>query len=235
MVCGRVACCFAYAAWWLQKHPYHDAVACIRDVGRWFERGGPLSVGQPRQQHTVSVRRNTDGAARVRGGGAVPWCVSGAVRPAPRTCAASPPGGRSGRGERGRAPYPQLGHVFDFLAKSTRRTPPRTPLRFAGPGVTTAAMTDALDRDARALLAAYDEGSWRPADGEFTLAGDLARAHWNGSAFRTALREVPPSVRSGRLADVLDPAAAVLELTDASIARDALLALRQLIDALAAD
>jgi hypothetical protein len=95
-------------------------------------------------------------------------------------------------------------------------------------------MTDALERDARALLAAYDDGSWRPADGELTLAGDSARVNWNGSVFRAALREVPSSVRSGRLIDVLDPAAALLELVDASGSRDALRPLRQLVDALAA-
>lgn len=96
-------------------------------------------------------------------------------------------------------------------------------------------MTDAVERDARVLLAQYDDGSWCPADGEFALAGDLARAHWSGSAFRAALRELPPSVRSGRLIDVLNPAAKILELVDASGARDALRALRQLADALAAD
>ncbi|MCZ0991804.1 hypothetical protein O1M54_50955 [Streptomyces diastatochromogenes] len=57
--------------------------------------------------------------------------------------------------------------------------------------------------------------------------------HWSGSVFRAALRGMPPSVRSGRLVDVLDPAAALLELVDTSGARDALLALRQLVDALA--
>lgn len=94
---------------------------------------------------------------------------------------------------------------------------------------------DALERDARALLAEYADGSWCPADGECALAGDLARAHWTGSAFRAALRDVPPSVRAGRLADVLDPAATVLELVDASGARSAVHALRQLLDALAVD
>lgn len=100
--------------------------------------------------------------------------------------------------------------------------------------VTTTAMTDALERDVHALLAAYDDGSWRPTDAEFELAGALARTHWSGSAFRTALRDVPEFVRAGRLVDVLDPATPVLELTDTSFAQPALLALRQMVDALAA-
>lgn len=95
-------------------------------------------------------------------------------------------------------------------------------------------MTDALARDARALLAAYDDGSWSPADAEIELAGALARMHWSGSAFRAALRDVHESVRTGRLVEVLDPATPVLELTDTSAAPPALLALRQLVDALAA-
>jgi hypothetical protein len=95
-------------------------------------------------------------------------------------------------------------------------------------------MPDALERDARALLAAYDDGSWRPTDDEFELAGALARTHWSGSAFRTALRDIPDSVRAGRLVEILDPATPVLELTDTSAAQPALLALRHLVDALAA-
>ncbi|MFF4205714.1 hypothetical protein ACFYZ8_34260 [Streptomyces sp. NPDC001668] len=95
-------------------------------------------------------------------------------------------------------------------------------------------MTDALERDARALLAAYDDGSWNPTDGEFELASSLARTHWNGSAFRAELRDIPESARAGRLVDVLDPATPFLELTDTTTAQQALRALRQLIDALAA-
>ncbi|MFF5011343.1 hypothetical protein ACFY3G_52305 [Streptomyces phaeochromogenes] len=41
--------------------------------------------------------------------------------------------------------------------------------------MTTAVMTDALMRDARALLAEYADGSWCPADGERELAGEVQR------------------------------------------------------------
>ncbi|MFI2040890.1 hypothetical protein ACIOK4_42085 [Streptomyces bottropensis] len=44
---------------------------------------------------------------------------------------------------------------------------------------------------------------------------------------------MPPSVRAGRLVDILDPATAVLESVDSSGAQPALLVLRQLVDALA--
>nr|WSY48703.1 hypothetical protein OG999_00020 [Streptomyces sp. NBC_00886]WSY57561.1 hypothetical protein OG999_50570 [Streptomyces sp. NBC_00886] len=80
----------------------------------------------------------------------------------------------------------------------------------------TAALTDAVERDALVLLAEYEGGSWFPADGEFALAGDLARVRWNGSVVQTTLRDVPASVRAGRLVAVLDPAATVLELVDTS-------------------
>jgi hypothetical protein len=99
----------------------------------------------------------------------------------------------------------------------------------------TAALTDAVERDALVLLTEYESGSWFPADGEFALAGDLARVRWNGSVFRATLRDVPASVRAGRLATVLDPAATVLEAVDASNTRNAVQALRQLLDALADD
>jgi hypothetical protein len=101
--------------------------------------------------------------------------------------------------------------------------------------VTTAALTDAVERDALLLLAEYEGRNWLPADGEHVLAGDLARVQWNGSAFRAALRDLPASVRAGRLVTVLVPAATVLELVDTSGARNAVQALRQLLDALAAD
>ncbi|MFG2800591.1 hypothetical protein [Streptomyces pseudovenezuelae] len=95
-------------------------------------------------------------------------------------------------------------------------------------------MTDALERDARALLEQYDSGAWSPSAEDVRLAEDLARTHWDGSAFRTALRDIPEAARAGRLVDVLDPATAALESTNPSEARPALLALRQLVDALAA-
>jgi hypothetical protein len=71
-------------------------------------------------------------------------------------------------------------------------------------------MTDVLEWDARTLLEEYDGGG-SPSTGERLLAEGLARAQWSGSAFRASLRDVPGSVRAGRLIDVLDPAAAVLE------------------------
>ncbi|WP_217208859.1 hypothetical protein [Streptomyces sp. AC550_RSS872] len=95
-------------------------------------------------------------------------------------------------------------------------------------------MTDALERDARALLEEYDSGAWTPNAEDVRLAEGLARAHWDGSAFRAALRDIPEAALAGRLVDVLDPATAALESTDPSDARPALLALRQLMDALAA-
>ncbi|WP_406117710.1 hypothetical protein [Streptomyces sp. NBC_00989] len=101
--------------------------------------------------------------------------------------------------------------------------------------MTTTALTDAVERDALVLLAAYEGGNWFPADGEHALAGDLARVRWNGSAFRAALRDLPASVRAGHLVAVLDPAATVLEAVDASGARNIVQALRQLLDALAVD
>ncbi|GGU45639.1 hypothetical protein ACH4HG_22320 [Streptomyces coeruleorubidus] len=67
-------------------------------------------------------------------------------------------------------------------------------------------MTDALERDSRALLEKCDSGSWTPCTEEILLAEGLGRTHWDGTAFRAALREIPESVRAGRLVDVLDPA-----------------------------
>lgn len=96
-------------------------------------------------------------------------------------------------------------------------------------------MAEAIERDAHALLETYDSGAWRPAADELALAGSLARTRWSGTAFRAALREASPAVREGALVDVLDPATAFLELTDTSKGRSALLALRQLVDALATE
>ncbi|NMI63129.1 hypothetical protein [Streptomyces sp. RLA2-12] len=108
--------------------------------------------------------------------------------------------------------------MFDFLAKSVR-WPATGPPWLVGPRVTTVSMTDALERDARTLLEEYDGGV--PEYGE-RLAEGLARAQWSGSAFRAWLRDVPESVRAGRLIDVLDPAAVVLESADISGVRPAL-------------
>ncbi|MEU2929505.1 hypothetical protein ABZ636_31290 [Streptomyces sp. NPDC007251] len=100
--------------------------------------------------------------------------------------------------------------------------------------MTTTAMTHVLERDARTLLAEYDAGLWRPTVGEQLLAEGLARSQWGGTVFRAALRDVADDIRDGRLVDVLGPATSLLEAVDASAARPALLALRQLVDALAA-
>ncbi|GAB7036048.1 hypothetical protein AB0G35_24205 [Streptomyces sp. NPDC021749] len=100
--------------------------------------------------------------------------------------------------------------------------------------MTITAMANALERDARALLAEYEDGTWRPTAGELLLAEGLARSPWDATTFRTALREPPDSARGGRLADVLDPARAVLDAGDPPGARPAFLALRQLVDAVAA-
>ncbi|MFG3208076.1 hypothetical protein [Streptomyces sp. NPDC048192] len=100
--------------------------------------------------------------------------------------------------------------------------------------MTTTAMTHALERDARSLLAEFDAGLWQPTVGEQLFAEGLARSAWDGAVFRAALRDVGDDVRDGRLVDVLGPAASFLEAVDASAARPALLALRQLVDALAA-
>ncbi|WP_329321633.1 hypothetical protein [Streptomyces sp. NBC_01262] len=99
--------------------------------------------------------------------------------------------------------------------------------------MTTTALADALRRDAAALLEAYGNRTWTPAPEEHDLAEGLARALWSGSAFRTALRDVPPAVRSGRLIDVLEPAAAVLD-DGAADQEDTVLQLRVLVDALTA-
>jgi hypothetical protein len=112
--------------------------------------------------------------------------------------------------------------MFDFLAKSMRwPARHRRPPWLVGPRVTTAAMTDALERDARTLIEEYDGGG--PSTGERLLAEGLARAQWSGSASRASLRDVPESVRAGRLIDVLDPAAAAVpEPADISGVRPAL-------------
>ncbi|MEU7088021.1 hypothetical protein [Streptomyces achromogenes] len=101
--------------------------------------------------------------------------------------------------------------------------------------MTTIAMAQALERDALVFLAEYDAGSWRPTVGEHLLAEGLARSPWDGTVFRAALRSLTDDVRGGRLVDVLAPAASLLESVDTSVARPALLAVRQLLDALAVD
>ncbi|MFJ9416635.1 hypothetical protein ACIRPT_20935 [Streptomyces sp. NPDC101227] len=99
-------------------------------------------------------------------------------------------------------------------------------------------MTDALVRDSAQLLKEYEGGVWHPTLEEHTLAEDLAHMHWRPESIRAALREVHPAVRAGRLVDVLDPATTVLESRESvggGAADAAVLALRRLIDVLAAD
>ncbi|MER5981398.1 hypothetical protein ABT142_33605 [Streptomyces sp. NPDC001857] len=66
-----------------------------------------------------------------------------------------------------------------------------------------------------------------------TAAGGLARTHRSESAFRPRCETSEP-LRTGRLVEVFDPAAPVLESTGTSAALPAPLALRQLVDAFAA-
>ncbi|MGK5546678.1 hypothetical protein ACSNOH_18390 [Streptomyces sp. URMC 127] len=61
--------------------------------------------------------------------------------------------------------------------------------------------------DVTALLAQYTARAWEPTPAERAFAEDLARAQTSAAWLRSGLREAPP----GRLADVLVPAAAVLE------------------------
>ncbi|WP_405717363.1 hypothetical protein OG607_00705 [Streptomyces sp. NBC_01537] len=96
--------------------------------------------------------------------------------------------------------------------------------------MTTTALADALRHDAVALLEAYRTRAWVPALEEHDPAEGLARARWSGASFRAALRDAPPAVRSGRLIDVLEPAAVVLD--DGTAAEDTVLQLRVLVDAL---
>lgn len=53
---------------------------------------------------------------------------------------------------------------------------------------------------------------------------------WTGPFFRASLRDVPSAVRSGRLIDVLAPAAEVLDQAD--VDQDVVHQLRVLIDAI---
>jgi hypothetical protein len=100
--------------------------------------------------------------------------------------------------------------------------------------VTTTALTEALNRDAGALLAAYRSGTWVPAPAERELVEGLARGRWDASFFRAALRDVAPTVRAGRLIDVLEPAVDVFDQAAAAPA-DVVLQLRVLVDALTAE
>jgi hypothetical protein len=64
------------------------------------------------------------------------------------------------------------------------------------------------------------------------VAEDLARGHWEAPYLRAALRKLPPAVRSGRLIDVLAPAAEAFDHTETD--QDTMLHLRTLVDALTA-
>ncbi|MGP3991570.1 hypothetical protein [Streptomyces sp. 3N207] len=96
--------------------------------------------------------------------------------------------------------------------------------------MTTNSLADALRRDRAALLEAYDSGLWAPRSAERELAEDLARSPWNGTVFRASLRHLPPTVRSGRLIEVLAPAAEVLDQAD--VDQELVLRLRVLLDTL---
>ncbi|MFC8663976.1 hypothetical protein [Streptomyces sp. NPDC057199] len=96
------------------------------------------------------------------------------------------------------------------------------------------ARAEALQQDAAALLEAHRAGTWTPAPAEHEFAKDLARGQWDGAFFRAALRDVHPVVLSGRLIDVLMPAAEVLDQAAADVDQGVVLQLRVLIDALTA-
>ena len=110
--------------------------------------------------------------------------------------------------------------------------PCRVMAGVVGQPVKTTALADAIRHDAAALLDAYRTRTWTPAPEEHAFAEALARARWSGASFRAAFREVPAAVRSGRLIDALEPAAAVLD--DGAAGEDTVLQLRVLVDALAA-
>lgn len=98
---------------------------------------------------------------------------------------------------------------------------------------TTNVLAAALSRDSAALLQAYETGQWVPEQAERELAEDLTLGQLSGPFFRTLLREVPPTVRSGRLIDMLAPATEVLDQAD--VDEDVVRQLRVLIDATTPD
>ncbi|MEV6672849.1 hypothetical protein [Streptomyces sp. NPDC051162] len=87
----------------------------------------------------------------------------------------------------------------------------------------------ALHRDAAALLEAYAAGTWTPTQAEREHAEDVARGRLTAQWLRAGARQAPPS----RLADVLALAAAVAETVADDQAAAAMLAVRQLLDAVA--
>ncbi len=94
-------------------------------------------------------------------------------------------------------------------------------------------LADAVRQDAAALLEQYETGRWAPEEAERELAEGFARGQWGEAFFRACLRDVPPAVRSGRLIDVLAPAADVLDRSD--VDQDVVLQLRVLVDALTSE
>ncbi|MER5781251.1 hypothetical protein ABT104_05910 [Streptomyces mobaraensis] len=79
-----------------------------------------------------------------------------------------------------------------------------------------------------ALLAQYTTRAWEPTPAERAFAENLARAQASPVWLRVGLREAPP----GRLAEVLVPAAVVLE-RESQPPEDVVLAVRRLLDAVA--
>jgi hypothetical protein len=61
----------------------------------------------------------------------------------------------------------------------------------------------------------------------------VARGHWSGAWLRAALREAEPAVTGGQFGPVLHSAASVLECAGGDQEHGMLLALRQLVDAIA--
>ncbi|CAG7623783.1 hypothetical protein [Actinacidiphila bryophytorum] len=57
----------------------------------------------------------------------------------------------------------------------------------------------------------YRAGTWVPEPTERELAEGLARSRWDAHVLRTALREAAPEARSGRLVNMLAPAADIVD------------------------
>ncbi|MEU5298583.1 hypothetical protein [Streptomyces umbrinus] len=99
--------------------------------------------------------------------------------------------------------------------------------------MTTIALADEVLRDAARLLQAYEAGQWVPEQAERELAEGLALGQWSGPFLRASLRDIPPTVQSGRLIDVLAPACEILDQAD--VDEDVVRRLRVLIDVLTPD
>ncbi|MEU5239716.1 hypothetical protein ACH4UR_25340 [Streptomyces lydicus] len=114
-----------------------------------------------------------------------------------------------------------------------RNDPYRHGCEVVGQAMTMTPLAEALHRDAAVLMEAYRTGQWTPTPSEHELAEDLARGHWNATYFRASLRELPPAARSGRLIEILAPAAEVFDRE--SVVQDLALQLRRLTDAIATE